>query len=91
MYKNKDYSLWSMVIFWPVSGTAYFPVLKSFPFIRKGIKPPPDFALKKEAAPSVSMGILMAMFPFSEGPTPPRTCHRASKTQPCFPHLRVSF
>lgn len=63
MYKNKDCSLWSMVIFWPVSGTAYFPVLRSFPFIREGSKPPPDFHLKKEAAPSVSMGIPMAMSP----------------------------
>lgn len=63
MCKNKDYSLWSMVIFWPVSGTAYFPVLKSFPFIRQGSKRPSDFPfqspLNKETAPSVSVGIPM--------------------------------
>lgn len=77
MCKNKDHSLWSMVIFWPVSGTAYFPVLKSFPFIRKGSKPPPDFPilfpLNKEAA--------------SSGPCPPHCPPLA--TQVCSaPQLR---
>lgn len=93
MCKNKDYSLWSTVIFWPVAGTAYFPVLKSFPFIRKGSKPPPDFPfpcpLNKEAAPFSEHGDPYGPCPLSCPSLAKQVCSGPQLRGPLLPNLVI--